>query len=107
MKKYKTILADPPWKYGQGWQPNTGDDRLNCRRDIERQTEELSKLLKSEKEKLLERIKLKEKKVGNEAYFELKKRYSGEKAWKQLSKRIGYNQAIADLEKLKEEIRNE
>lgn len=19
MKRYKTILADPPWKYGKGW----------------------------------------------------------------------------------------
>ena len=64
-----------------------------------KQAEAFEFILKQEKEKLLERIKLEKKKVEYRAVPEGIEVDS--------EKNEGYNQAIADLEKLKEEIKEE
>ena len=64
--------------------------------------DEILELLKSEKEELLEKIKLEKFEIleGNKY-----KKGKEEGLFVQTNYALGYNQAIADLEKLKEEIR--
>ena len=90
---------------GEGWIKISEGKQLTG--EYQKIINKVAQLLKSEKEKwlnlTLERIKLKEKKVHYiSAFLEM----SHEKI-RQEANEMGYNQAIEDLEKLKEEIKKE
>jgi len=90
---------------GDGWIKISEGKQLTG--EYQKIINKVAQLLKSEKEKwlnlTLERIKLEEKKVHYiSAFLEM----SHEKI-RQEANEMGYNQAIEDLEKLKEEIKNE
>jgi len=90
---------------GEGWIKISEGKQLTG--EYQKIINKVAQLLKSEKEKwlnlTLERIKLKEKKVHYiSAFLEM----SHEKI-RQEANEMGYNQAIEDLKKLKEEIKKE
>ena len=73
---------------------------INDVEDVDILLDFIERLLKSENEKLLERIKLEKK---DKAKFPL----STENRVITLHEQIGYNQAITDLETLKQQIKND